>query len=382
MVNPIYQRQEDCCGCKACIEACPKQCISIIKDSEHFVYPLVDETACIECHKCEKVCPIKKADFNTIKESYAGVHEPSEVFLSASGGAFWALCQILIPKGYIIVGVRWTDNHDVVHDVAYTLEEAQYFRKSKYILSDTNGVFSKVKRLLKDGNKVVFTGSPCQVAACKNFIGVCDNLLLVDLVCHGAPNQDIFNKEVEYLECKHGGKLERFQFRNKKPVSGTINSRSASYKISGKEYLVDMESDPFLKGYYSRLFYRPSCGTCRFAKPERVGDITLADAWGINDLYPELNDLAGVSLVLFNSYKGQMLIHDLKRILNLKKVNTDWAILGNHQLRMPTKMHSKRDTFFASFENDFYGAVYSCTRDSFFNRLKKKVKKMVFGTRK
>lgn len=378
MINPIYTLPSECSGCRACVEVCPKQCITMVKDAERFVYPKIDESACIDCHRCEKVCPLKDCSLNTILESVVGVHTPEEVFKSASGGAFWALCQVLIPLGYVVAGVKWADGFNVVHDIAYTLEEAEAFRKSKYVMPDTHGVFAKVKALLKEGRKVMFTGSPCQVAACKKFVGNSDNLLLVDLVCHGAPNQDIFDKEVEYLESKHNGKLESFEFRQKKPIEGKVNSRSARYVVDGNEYVVGINNDPFLKGYYTRLFYRPSCGTCHFARPERVGDITIADAWGFDQLNPHYNELKGVSLILINSIKGCNVKYQLESLLDLFSVDNQWAIENNQQLQRPTSMHVKRALFFRKMEeNSFNDIIAQIERTTLMNRIKPYIKRLL-----
>ena len=383
MSNSLFTNKADCTGCRACVEVCPKKCISLIKDEECFLYPHVDESLCIGCHRCEKVCPQKNSEYSTIEEALVGIHSKDEVFKSASGGAFWAICEILIPRGYVVAGVKWTDSLNVVHDIAYTLEEAQAFRKSKYVLSNTNGVFSKVKALLKEGRKVMFTGTPCQVAACKKFIGKNDDLLLVDLVCHGAPNQEIFNKEITYLEQKHNGKLESFCFKQKKPVNGKINSRSANYIIDGKEYVVDRGSDPFLKGYYTRLFYRPSCGTCHFAKPERVSDITIGDAWGVEECYPEFDDLSGTSLLLFNSSKGIELKSELTAVMRLKPVDVQWAIEANQQLKVPTHMHNNRDKFFELFLNHPLDvAVKKCTHINLIRKMISKVVSSISKARK
>lgn len=355
MRNPIYTQKSECTGCRACVEICPKHCITMVADEEHFVYPVIDESICIDCHRCEKVCPLKECEFNEIQTAEVGVHSKEEVFRSASGGAFWALCQILIPLGYAVAGVKWTDNFHVVHDIAYTLYDAQSFRKSKYVMPDTNGIFLKIKNLLQKGEKVMFTGSPCQVAACKKIIGSHENLLLVDLVCHGAPNQDVFNKYIEYLEKKHCGNLELFEFRQKTPINGVVNSRSARYIINGHEWIVGINNDPFLKGYYSRLFYRPSCATCHFASPHRVGDITIADAWGCNAIYPDLNDLTGASLILYNSSKGLNLKELLNVHMNLKSVDVQWAIDSNQQLKNPTLFHKNRVKFFNKMNKQNFG---------------------------
>ena len=380
MKASIYTNLSECSGCRACVEICPLNCISMIKDTENFEYPIINEKVCVNCKKCEKVCPLKQSEYNNIKKAVVGVHSANEVYKSSSGGAFWALCQILIPQGYVVAGVKYTDKFMVVHDIAYTLEEAQAFRKSKYIMPNTYGIFTKVKSLLKDGYKVMFTGSPCQVAACKKFIGNNENLLLVDLVCHGAPNQDVFNKEIEYLELKHKGKLESFEFRNKEPINGCVNSRSAKYIIDNQSYIVEIKDDPFLNGYYSRLFYRPSCGTCHFARPERVSDITIADAWGIKLIYPEFNDLKGTSLILLNTEKGINLYDSLKEKMKLLPVEIQWAIDSNQQLKTPTSFHKNRQIFFEnfnkiSFNNNIKVCTYRSVLDKILFRIHKIIKK-------
>lgn len=378
MNNPIYSKKTECCGCRACVEICPRKCIKMIKDEEGFVYPLIDENSCVNCHRCENVCPQKKCIYNEIKDAVVGVHTKEEVFKSASGGAFWALCQILIPQGYVVAGVQWDDNFNVVHNIAYTLDEAQAFRKSKYVMSDTNGIYSKVKKALKEGHKVMFTGSPCEVAACKQYIGDNENLLLVDLICHGAPNQDVFNKEIEYIENKFYGRLQSFEFKQKAPINGIVNSRSAKFIVEGNEYVVGIKNDPFLKGYYSRLFYRPSCGTCHFARPQRVGDITIADAWGVKQLYPDYNDLSGTSLILFNTTKGERLKDSLKSVMELRTVDKKWAINSNEQLRVPTHVHSKRAEFFLNFNvRSFESNVCFCTHRNLIKKIFSRINKIL-----
>lgn len=376
MNNPIYKDPSACTGCGLCMEVCPMHCIQMQKDKELFMYPVCDETICIDCQRCKNVCPSNGTSYNSPLTIKVGVHKPSEVKLSASGGAFWALCQILIPQGYVVVGAAWDDNFHVVHKIAYSLEEAQSFRKSKYVASNTNGVFQQVRTLIKEGRKVLFTGTPCQVAACKNFVGDNENLLLVDLICHGVPNQDIFDKEVSYLESKHGGKLQSFSFKQKEPVYGIVNCRSAEYTINNKTYRVVPKDDPYLRGYYSRLFYRPSCGNCHYTQLARVGDITIGDAWDVEKIYGDLNSLNGVSLVLFNTPKSLDLLPAMQDYMDLRPVSEEWAIKANAQLREPTTMHKNRYLFFKQLDSKpFVQNVSSCTRNSIFLKVYKKVTK-------
>lgn len=374
MTNTIYKDKTECTGCRLCTEVCPKQCVLMEKDNEGFVYPVIDESVCVDCRKCVKTCPSNGTTYNLPLSIKAGTHSPAEVKASASGGAFWALCQILIPQGYVVAGAAWDEKFHVFHKIAYTLEEAQSFRKSKYVASNTNGIFLQINSLIKEGRKVLFTGTPCQVAACKNFVGENENLLLVDIICHGVPNQDIFDKEVSYLESKYGGHLQSFSFKQKEPVYGIVNCRSAEYIINDKTYRVVPKDDPYLQGYYSRLFYRPSCGSCHYARVDRVGDITIGDAWDIEKIYSDLNSLSGVSLVLFNTPKGLNLLSAIQDYMDLRPVTQEWAVSANAQLREPTNMHKNRFCFFDQFESKpFAENVFSCTHKSVLKRFFKKV---------
>lgn len=374
MKNPLYALKTNCAGCRACEEVCPKSCISMVEDKEGFVYPHIAENKCIDCHLCEKTCPLKSPHVNSIIKSYVGVHMHEQVFKSASGGAFWALCELLIPMGYVVAGVKFSSDFQVVYDIAFSMEEAEQFRKSKYVMANTNNIFKHVKKLIRDGQKVVFTGTPCEVAACKKVVGDNPNLLLVDLVCHGAPNQGIFDKEIEFLQSKHQGKCSFFEFKNKKPISGKVNCRSVRYVINGKEFISTTGKDPFLKGYFSRLFYRPSCMECQFANPKRVGDITLADAWHVDEIYPDLDDLSGVSSLLFNTEKGLAFLPNLTKKLHLREVPVKWAISSNQQLQHPTELHKNRSLFFKLCEQKgFAYAVEKATHRPFLSRLLNKL---------
>lgn len=375
MKNPLYSSKNNCAGCRACMEVCPKSCISMVEDKEGFVYPHISEDKCVDCHLCEKTCPIKAPHGNFIIKSYVGVHTQEQVFKSASGGAFWALCELLIPMGYAVVGVKFTSDFQVVYDIAFSLQEAEQFRKSKYVMANTNGIFKRVKKLIRNGQKVMFTGTPCEVAACKKVIGDSPNLLLIDLVCHGAPNQGIFDKEIEFLQTKYNGKCSFFEFRNKQPLSGNINSRTVRYVVNGKEYISTIGKDPFLKGYYSRLFNRPSCMECQFANPKRVGDITLADAWHVDEIYSDLDELSGVSSLLFNTEKGLLFLPYLIKKLHLREVPVKWAVSSNEQLQHQTVSHKNRSLFFECVNQGggIAHAVDKATHRTFLTRLINKV---------
>lgn len=377
----------ECCGCKACVEICPQKCISLKEDNEHFIYPVVNKTECTHCNLCEKTCPISSHIFKSSNKSevWVGRYKSQNViFDSSSGGAYTAIYKTLLKENYIFYGVRWSENFQVIHDIAKTEQGCENFRKSKYVLSDTNKVFSKIEGHLVNSEKVCFSGTPCQCAALLAYLNSkhirCDNLIVVDIICHGAPNQYLFDK---YISEKIGSKSNItgyiYNFKNKTPYSGKVNSRSAEMiSPQGESYILDSQNDPFIKAYYGRLFYRPACGDCRFARPERVSDITIGDAWHIERDYPEWNSLAGVSLILLNSPKGKSLFDDIKKQMEVKKMNIAWAVETNAQLSKPTQMHPKREKFFSLLENNPFEVAVSKSMDgSVFRRVARRIKRFV-----
>lgn len=370
----VITDKKSCSGCRACQEICPKSCITMELDEEYFYYPKIDSNTCINCKLCEKVCPINGAIYNKIDYAVAGVHKDKDIVKnSSSGGAFSALVKNATQKGYVVFGTTYDENLKVVTEAAYSYEEAMKFRKSKYVQGDTNGVFSKIKHMLKNGEKVLFSGTPCQVAALKNFIKDKQaDILYVDIICHGVASQDSFDAELEYLKKKYGSDVESFTFKNKEKFKGVYNSRSAKVKIKNrkKAFKWDYESDPYLRGYYTNLFHRPSCSSCPFANSERVGDITLGDAWGIEKLKANMNSVtSGVSLILVNTTKGKEFFEECKEQLDYVLVDVDWAINNNQQLRHPMKENINRNAFFENFKHEDFGKlVFRLTKKSLYKK--------------
>ena len=369
-----------CCGCKACEDTCPKKCIRIEQAGLLTTIPHIDTSRCVKCGFCLKVCPTIKHSLFEIQYAEVGVHYQSEeIVQSASGAAFWALCQQLLEEGYIVCGVKWSQQWKAIFDIATTIEECKNFRKSKYVYADTSNIFTRVKKYLIDGKKVLFVGLPCQVAACRNFIGNHPNLLLVDLICHGAPPQDIFDSEIKYIQSKYKQGITGYSFKGKKKIYGHYNSRSSVVQLeNGKEYVFTTEEDPFLRGYYLRLFNRFSCSVCPFAQSRRSGDITLGDAWGVESLYPAFNPLFGTSLILYNTTKGLHYKGLLHSKMDLCYVPISWAIETNEQLRHPSKVHLNQKQFLSIYyQMTFYRAVFKVCPLSLKRQLRLFVKQLL-----
>lgn len=292
-----------CCGCTACMSICPHDAIVMRPDEMGFVYPVVDKDKCVDCGLCEKVCTFVKGKDGLSKplKTYGIRHrDENEIIASRSGGVFPALARKVIQEGGTVYGAAYDEGFRVVHKRADDVSGVDAFRGSKYVQSDMEGVFPKVIEDLKSGRKVLFSGTPCQVAGLKSMIPAAlrENILLVDIVCHGVPSPYVWRDYLAYQEKKHGGTVESLSFRDKKYG---WKAHKESFTIAGNTYT---------DGSYTYLFYehvmlRDSCHVCPYSDVSRVGDVTLADFWGWQKSLPDFNaDDKGVSLVLCSTSHG------------------------------------------------------------------------------
>lgn len=300
----------DCCGCGACEAACPKKAITMRTDSEGFWYPQVDSSLCVDCGLCKKACTFN-AEWGGIRELCAdhpmavyGVKHKDEPTRAASrsGGIFTALSDQILHQGGTVYGVALDERFLAEHRRAVTAEERNQFRGSKYIQSRMDGIYSQIREDLRAGKNVLFSGTPCQVAAVRKAMKKenTEKLFLVDIICHGVPTPKVWRDYLDAMEDKHQGKVTAVDFRNKK-FGWTAHKET--FVINGCEY----ESEFFRTLFGSHEIIRPSCYYCKYKKIIRVGDITIGDYWGIDKAIPKFNDEKGVSLILINNEKGMRL---------------------------------------------------------------------------
>ena len=317
--------KSQCCGCTACVSICPKQCITMREDEEGFLYPVVDSSHCIDCNLCKKVCPeLYPKEMREPLHVYAAKHKNEQVRLaSSSGGIFTLLAEKIIDEGGVVFGVRFNNNWDVVHDYTETMEGLAVFRGSKYVQSYMGDCYLKAKSFLEQGRKVMFTGTPCQIAGLKNFLRKdYDNLLTVDVVCHGVPSPKVWQVYLDEIARK-GGKnsvlshpiVEKTEINHIDFRSKSIGWKKFSFALTLSKATADGEKNtvllssiftenPYMNAFLSNLSLRPSCYDCPAKAGKSGSDITIADFWGIEDVLPEFDDDKGISLVLSYSEKG------------------------------------------------------------------------------
>ena len=312
MIN--ISQKADCCGCAACKECCPKQCISLQPDNEGFFYPIVDTATCINCGLCEKVCPVLNKNAATEPIAvYAAKNNDEEVRKqSSSGGIFSLLAQQTLAEGGVVFGVRFDKEWKVVTHYCETLEELKAFQGSKYVQSNTNGMFAQAQAFLKAGRKVLFSGTPCQIKGLKLFLRKeYENLLTVEVICHGAPSPKVWEKHLQHTAQKMGlneqapGKaFSDIRFRDKRKGWKAFSCVYTPCQDGKEAQASTFLEDPFMRIFLADINLRPSCYSCA-AKSGRSGcDIALADFWAIGVVAPELDDDRGVSLALIYTEKG------------------------------------------------------------------------------
>ena len=351
--------KRDCCGCNACADACHVNAITFHTDSEGFWYPVTDEKICDNCHLCEKVCPVinidklKHNDFAKPKV-YGCYHNDIVVrFDSTSGGIFSALAQEMYrQKGYV-GGAIYTEAFDVVNFISNDKKDLRRLRSSKYLQSNAEGLYKKVKKLLQAGEKVLVCGSPCQMAALRSYLRKdYENLLVVDFVCRATNSPKVFHKYLESLETRYGAKIVAIKDKNK-----DHGWHSLARKITfddGQVYYGESHVDDYRRGYHMNVYERPSCYDCKFKGFPRMSDITLADFWGLDKIDPSMDKNLGTSLVLVNSKKGEAFFNKIQSKLICKEYTIEQALSGNLFPIMGGRMDYPkgidRDAFFADLD--------------------------------
>lgn len=347
---------KNCTGCMACFNACPTQAIQMQIDNEGFQRPEINNSICINCNKCEKVCPtLHPVNKELPLKIYSGWSNNSSIRLqSSSGGAFSEIAIPILRKGGVIFGAMFNSNWEVIHSYIEKEEELYKLRGSKYVQSYIGASFRNAKLFLTEGRPVLFVGTPCQIAGLKNYLNKnYNNLYTIDLVCHGVPSPQIFESYKVYIKSTEQiASIEEIAFRNKKFSWIYYNMYIKGYigkANKRKEYIGTYYKDPYIRGFLREYFIRPNCHTCNFTTTERVSDFTIADWWGYKACNKKDKGFSekGVSLIFCNSQKAVNLIPYINMNLDEKEI-TD-AIQTNLSLRKPFAANANRSSFWEDY---------------------------------
>lgn len=347
----FMKEKAQCTGCGSCYNICPVKCITMEKDDEGFLYPAAS-SECINCGKCKASCPavsVNIADNNTVPVAYCALTKDNKVWRqSASGGAFSEICKAWDNGNSVFCGAVW-NGLNVEHRCIQGLENIEPLRKSKYVASDTKNVFSEIAGYLKADKRVVFCGTPCQVAGLKSFLGKeYENLLLIDLICHGAGSTDVFKACINNLSNQFEDRVCSYEFRAKRNTYETDHLQKIKMD-SGKS--VYIQNDPYIQLFLSQQCLRPSCGkNCRFRSEQRYGDITIADFKGLTEVFPDLKGCkTNYSSIIINTQKGESIVSKLSKNMKMRKCTIEDIKKYNPLFYRHTWSSEKRDTFFEEF---------------------------------
>lgn len=326
--------KEDCCGCSACANACPINCIEMKRDNEGFLYPFIFQKLCANCGLCEKVCPEinAKDDIPCKQIAYVVQHKDDTVRKeSTSGGAFTSIAENIISKGGVVFGVAFEDKvkYLVSHQYVETKEELWKFRGSKYIQSNIGNSYSQAKIFLDSGRSVCFSGTPCQIEGLKCFLRKeYDNLTTVDVMCRAVPSPLVFEKYLEVQKLKFGNDIENIRFRDKHYGYSYSTVSIYAKKGSGKkDYHRGIESDLWLRAFFSGICIRPSCINCSFRKSFHNSDFTIWDCFNIGKFAWSLDDNKGASRMLIQTKNGMNIFKEIRETFFYKEMTVE-SIFG------------------------------------------------------
>lgn len=369
-MEQVYLAKKDCCGCTACQSICPQNAIKMRTDGEGFYYPLIDRGLCVDCGICRDVCPfivsqqLKNTD---IQKVYSCLHNDEEVLKnSTSGGAFTAISDCILDMGGVVYGADFDKSWSVFHSRAVNKKQRDRQRVSKYAQSDLEGCFEQVKQDLQKGKTVLFTGTPCQAAGLKAYIPAefAENLYLCDLICHSIPSPLVWKEYKAYQEKKYGGKMTKVMFRSK--------VHNWTRDNSNRGFIFEVNNDGVLhedNSFYDLFFKvgtitRPSCENCKFTSLARVGDITIADYWGIEEFSVEKYSPLGVSAVITNNKKGEKLAEEMAKAATLEQRDVAEQLKHQKRLSQPVEYPPIRQQFW----NDMFTNGFAYVMDKYLGK--------------
>lgn len=331
---------KNCSGCLLCKEVCPKKCIAITKDELGHLTPFIDTGTCIDCGLCAKKCPeMTPLELSPIEKVYAAWDRNEDARIkSSSGGLATLMAQQVINEGGVVYGCTYAQPFDFRHVRCDNLEALEKLRGSKYVQSNTSDCWNLIRNDIKKGIKVLFIGTPCQVAAARRMCRDNELLYTIDLICHGVPSVEMLKKSLP-RHVKQAN-IDNITFRNSTDFKLKLLDRK-NLTI----YTRPLHKDWYLKGFFTALFYRNSCYSCKYARIDRVGDITLGDFWGVKEDVISTNVDKGISAICVNSSKGKILLQAIERHANLIERDVDEVKKENRQLNHPSKKCTRTALF-------------------------------------
>lgn len=377
----------DCTGCAACAQVCPVSCITMAPDDEGFLRPAIDASRCVGCKRCHSTCPANHETPRHEAPILMGWHHDEDVLRRcSSGGVFDALADIVLSEGGVVAGVAMDcETLELRHIMVEGREELEALRRSKYYQSDVGDIYLQVKRHLGGGRHVLFTGTPCQVAALYAVLGAelarSPKLVTMEILCHGVASKEVVRAYLKSKERRYGKKVIGYRFRIKEGERGWEAGQGTRLKIEllnddgTTEEVVDPENT-YMYGFNRNLFLRESCYRCRYCGTARVADFTAADFWGIKATRADEHARYwGVSLLLPAGERAQSLMPEVSRRMHIEEASPDEVLPYNLALTKPQERPELRSRVYQDLREHDYDRLLM--RYYWRNLIPKKTKSIV-----
>lgn len=377
----LFNKKKNCCGCGSCENICPKNAISMGEDEYGFIYPKIDHNLCIECHLCEKVCNFQsRTEYSDEHKAYAAVTKNQEILMnSTSGGIFTTIALEFIKDGGYVAGSIYDENFNVVHIVSNKIEDIYKMQGSKYVQSSINDTYSQIRKLLSHKEKVLFSGTPCQVDGLYGYLqSDYDNLYTIDIVCHGVPSNKMFQDYLNF-ESKNNGQIRSITFRDK--TQGW--QKDGKIVFYNKEKKINAGSSEYYYLFNNNLIFRDSCYSCKYSSLKRPGDLTIGDYWGIEIVDAHLmekkgmNSKKGISLIISNNDHGRLLIKHYQKSLYIYTTEIKNIIKYNHNLKKTSQRPSSRYIVLNKYSESFENVTEYISKNLRKEKLKIRIKNII-----
>lgn len=379
----IYTGSGTCSGCHSCYNVCTQNAIIMMEDQEGFLYPKIDQSKCIQCGLCQKVCKVMECkNIEENVQAFSCVNKNDEIRVnSSSGGLFSAIAEAIINMGGVVFGAAYADDFTVRHICVNNITDLSKLRGSKYVQSTIGDVFSKVKSYLEQDKYVFFAGTPCQVNGLLSYLKKSyDKLYTQDIICHGVGSPLVWRKYLS-KRIEDAGNSDILSVSMRDKTYGWRRFYMRIDFINGTRYHKRQDVDTYLNGFICNLFLRPSCYKCEHKHFPRNSDFTIADFWNIDVVMKKNDDNIGTSLMLINTEKGRVLFEQFKGTMLTQKVRVKDAIEDNFAVLNSVPEHSKRKFFFSNIEhNNIDKQINCCLNQSLKNRLNcmlRKIKRVI-----
>ncbi len=373
----ILDNKKDCVGCGLCVNICPNNCIGMECENDGFWYPKIDTRICISCGKCKRTCPVNKPKIQIQPNGCYALKDNDKTSRkkSSSGAASAVFYQQIIRQGGAFCGVKLNNELHAVHDLTCCMEDIDLYRDSKYVQSNMCEAWDKIADCLEHGQKVLVTGTPCQIAAVHSRFSDTDNLILVDFICSGVPDPSLFELYKKDLEDRKGQPLKKFYFRDK--TNGWKESNIRVVYTDETEDIITRDNSDYFQLFGNNLFFRECCYECRFKAFNTYADLTIGDYWGIEKLYPELDDDSGCSVVIVNTQKGKQFFETSTKNCVIKSTPLEFAIETHPKLIHSISKNPYRNQFYNIYKKGntklYHKAIKRCIGTSMFNKVMRKL---------